>query len=162
MKKLALMLLLLVGMTLSFAAIALVMLFALEVVTSIDEVADLITGKMPGAESTLIKTDELEQVQDALLLLQQHKKEIEQDVQDLQSQKDENAPELATPQAVSDAQVENQVWEENEGENSGVSDSLNSGQDYYQQDNSWNYESEGSVELMSLVEPPPLPDLDDR
>jgi flagellar motility protein MotE (MotC chaperone) len=87
-KKLALMLLLLVGMTLSFAAIALVMLFALEVVTSIDEVADLITGKMPGAESTLIKTDELEQVQDALLLLQQHKKEIEQDVQDLQSQKD--------------------------------------------------------------------------
>eukprot|EP00956_Cyclotella_meneghiniana_P040248 scaffold190663_cov92-Cyclotella_meneghiniana.AAC.1 len=87
-------------------------------------------------------------------------KQLEED--DLQSQKDENAPELATPQAVSDAQVENQVWEENEGENSGVSDSLNSGQDYYQQDNSWNYESEGSVELMSLVEPPPLPDLDDR
>ena len=72
MKKLALMLLLLVGMTLSFAAIALVMLFALEVVTSIDEVADLITGKMPGAVSTLIKTDELEQGQAALLLQQQH------------------------------------------------------------------------------------------
>ncbi len=87
MKKLALIFLLMIGMTLSFAAIALVMLFALKVVTSIDEVADLLTGQMPGAESVLIKSGEIEQVQDALLLLQQHKKEIEQDVQDLESQR---------------------------------------------------------------------------
>lgn len=88
MKKIALMFLLLIGMTLSFAAIALVMLFALKVVTSMDEVTDLLTGQMPGAESALVKTGEIEQVQDALLLLQQHKKEIEQDLQDLQSERD--------------------------------------------------------------------------
>ncbi|MFT5367592.1 MAG: flagellar motility protein MotE (MotC chaperone) [Candidatus Latescibacterota bacterium] len=87
-KKLALIFLLMIGMTLSFAAIALVMLFALKVVTSIDEVTNLLTGQMPGAESVLIKSGEIEQVQDALLLLQQHKKEIEQDVQDLESQRD--------------------------------------------------------------------------
>jgi flagellar motility protein MotE (MotC chaperone) len=87
-KKLALMFLLLIGMTLSFAAIALVMLFALKVVTSMDEVTDLLTGQMPGAESALVKSGEIEQVQDALLLLQQHKKEIEQDVEDLRSQRD--------------------------------------------------------------------------
>ncbi|MGA1195541.1 MAG: hypothetical protein ACO36I_03455 [Candidatus Latescibacterota bacterium] len=88
MKKIALMFLLLIGMTLSFAAIALVMLFALKVVTSMDEVTDLLTGQMPGAESALVKSGEIEQVQDALLLLQQHKKEIEQDVEDLRSQRD--------------------------------------------------------------------------
>ena len=88
MKKLALIFLLLIGMTLSFAAIALVMLFALKVVTSMDEVTDLLTGQMPGAESALVKAGEIEQVQDALLLLQQHKKEIEQDLQDLASQRD--------------------------------------------------------------------------
>jgi flagellar motility protein MotE (MotC chaperone) len=87
-KKIALMFLLLIGMTLSFAAIALVMLFALKVVTSMDEVTDLLTGQMPGAESALVKSGEIEQVQDALLLLQQHKKEIEQDVEDLRSQRD--------------------------------------------------------------------------
>lgn len=88
MKKMALIFLLLIGMTLSFAAIALVMLFALKVVTSMDEVTDLLTGQMPGAESSLVKSSEIEQVQDALLLLQQHKKEIEQDVQDLEAQRD--------------------------------------------------------------------------
>jgi len=87
-KKLALIFLLLIGMTLSFAAIALVMLFALKVVTSMDEVTDLLTGQMPGAESALVKAGEIEQVQDALLLLQQHKKEIEQDLEDLKSDRD--------------------------------------------------------------------------
>ena len=88
MKKIALIFLLMIGMTLSFAAIALVMLFALKVVTSMDEVTDLLTGQMPGAESTLIKSSEIEQVQDALLLLQQHKKEIAQDLEDLKTQRD--------------------------------------------------------------------------
>jgi len=87
-KKLALIFLLLIGMTLSFAAIGLVMLFALKVVTSMDEVTDLLTGQMPGAESALVQTGEIEKVQDALLLLQQHKQEIEQSVQDLEAQRD--------------------------------------------------------------------------
>lgn len=87
-KKIALIFLLMIGMTLSFAAIALVMLFALKVVTSMDEVTDLLTGQMPGAESTLIKSSEIENVQDALLLLQQHQKEIEQDLTDLRAQAD--------------------------------------------------------------------------
>ena len=87
-KKIALIFLLMIGMSLSFAAIALVMLFALKVVTSMDEVTDLLTGQMPGAESTLIKSSEIEQVQDALLLLQQHKKEIAQDLEDLKTQRD--------------------------------------------------------------------------
>jgi flagellar motility protein MotE (MotC chaperone) len=87
-KKIALIFLLMIGMTLSFAAIALVMLFALKVVTSMDEVSDLLTGQMPGAESALVKSSEIEQVQDALLLLQQHKQEIEQDLRDLETQRD--------------------------------------------------------------------------
>lgn len=88
MKKLALLLLLAVGMTLSFAAIGLVMLFALKVVNNMDEVHDLITGKTPGTESALVKQGEVEEMQDALLLLQQQKQELEQDLQDLQTQRD--------------------------------------------------------------------------
>lgn len=86
MKKLLLILLLTVGMSLSFAAIALVMLFALNVVESLDEARDLLTGQMPGVETTAFKEDELEEMQDALMLLQQHKKEIEQDLQQLEQE----------------------------------------------------------------------------
>ena len=78
-------------------------------------------------------------------------KQLEED--DLQSQKDENAPELATPQAVSDAQAENQVWEENEGENSGVSDSLNSGQDYYQQNRHAHDNTPAEVPILRVHRP---------
>jgi len=87
-KKLALMILLALGMTLSFSAIGLVMLFALKVVNDLDEVRDLLTGKMPGAESTLLKPGEVEEVQDALILLQQQKKELEQDLIDLKVVRD--------------------------------------------------------------------------
>jgi len=85
-KKLMLILLLAIGMTLSFAAIALVMLFALNVVESLDEARALLTGQMPGTEMTLFKEGELDQVQDALLLLQHHKQEIEQDLEKLEEQ----------------------------------------------------------------------------
>lgn len=85
MKKMMLILLLTVGMTLSFAAIALVMLFALNVVESLEEARDLLTGQVPGAISDF-KEGELEVVQDALLLLQQHKKEIEQDFEKLKEE----------------------------------------------------------------------------
>lgn len=79
-----------------------------------------------------------------------------------ESQKDEITPELATPQAVSDVEVENQLWDNEAETSSGTLDTSNSGQAYSQQDNSWNFESEGAEELVSLIEPPPLPDLDDR
>ena len=115
MKKLALIFLLLIGMTLSFAAIALVMLFALKVVTSMDEVTDLLTGQMPGAESTLVKQGEIEQVQDALLLLNQHKQEIEQDLQDLQAQRDSlEQRKIQLGGDVSKLEEENQVGSEDE------------------------------------------------
>jgi hypothetical protein len=93
---------------------------------------------------------------------QQAKKQDEKD--DSSSQKDDNMSELAVPQASTDAEVENQLWDD-ESENTGgtFTDVSNSGEDFYQQqDSAWNYEAEGGVELMSLMEPPPLPDFDDR
>ena len=86
MKKLALILLLILGMSLSFAAIALVMLFATGVVVSMDEARALLTGQMPGAESAFLKTGEVAQVQDALLLLRQQKQELEQELVTLREQ----------------------------------------------------------------------------
>lgn len=84
MKKLLLTLLLIIGMSLSFAAIGLVMLFALNVVEDLEEVRSLFTGSMPGGESQFLKEEELTKVQDALLLLQQQKGEIERDIQQLE------------------------------------------------------------------------------
>lgn len=89
MKKLALILLLTLGMTLSFAAIGLVMLFAIGVVQSMDEVKGLITGEIPGGESAFEKTGEIVQAQDALLLLLQQKQELEQDLLQLKEDQDQ-------------------------------------------------------------------------
>ena len=84
---------------------------------------------------------------------------------DSQSQKDENTPEMTVPQASSDAEVENQFWSD-ESENNGdiPTDVSSGGEDLFQQENSaWSYESaEGGLELMSMMEPPPLPDFDNR
>ena len=82
-KKLALVLLLVLGMSLSFAAIGLVMLFALDVVESPEEVRALVLGEMPGSESVYLKPGEVQGVEDALLLLQQQKQQLEQDILDL-------------------------------------------------------------------------------
>jgi hypothetical protein len=93
---------------------------------------------------------------------QQAKKQEEKN--DSSSQKDDNTSELAVPQDSTDAEVENQLWDD-ESENTGdtFTDVSNSGEDFYQQqDSAWNYEAEGGVELMSLMEPPPLPNFDDR
>jgi flagellar motility protein MotE (MotC chaperone) len=79
MKKLALIFLLILGMTLSFSAIALVMLFANGVITTMDGARELIMGELPGGDSSLLKTGEVIQVQDALLQLQQQKQELEGD-----------------------------------------------------------------------------------
>lgn len=73
--------------------------------------------------------------------------------------KDESTPEVTVTHASTDAEVENQLWD-NESENTGdMPTDVSTGDDSYQQDNSWG---EGGVELMSLMEPPPLPDFDDR
>ncbi|MCZ6635103.1 MAG: hypothetical protein O7G87_17025 [bacterium] len=100
MKKLLLTLLLIIGMSLSFAAIGLVMLFALNVVEDLEEVRSLFTGSMPGGESQFLKEEELTKVQDALLLLQQQKGEIERDIQQLEIEqktiRDENQTLLDT------------------------------------------------------------------
>jgi flagellar motility protein MotE (MotC chaperone) len=79
-KKLALILLLLLGMGLSFAAIGLVMLFATGVVQSLDEARQLLIGEMPGAGSVYTETNEIIQVQDALTLLRQQKQELEGEI----------------------------------------------------------------------------------
>ena len=100
MKKLLLTLLLVIGMSLSFAAIGLVMLFALNVVEDLEQVRSLFTGSMPGGESQFLKEEELTKVQDALLLLQQQKGEIERDIQQLEIEqktiRDENQTLLDT------------------------------------------------------------------
>ena len=66
---------------------------------------------------------------------------------------------MTVPQASTGAEVENQLWD-NESENTAdMPTDVSTGDDSYQQDNSWG---EGGVDLMSLMEPPPLPDFDDR
>ena len=84
MKKIALILLLLVGMTLSFAAIGLVILFATGAVQSFDEAKMLVRGELTSGESTFLKPDEIREAQDGLLLLQDQKQELEVQILTLQ------------------------------------------------------------------------------
>jgi len=83
-KKLALILLLFLSMTLSFVAIGLVILFATGAVTSMDEATALLSGELPGGESAFLQNDEVAEVEDGLLLLQQQKQELEQQILALQ------------------------------------------------------------------------------
>jgi len=78
-KKLALILLLAVGMTLSFAAIGLVMLFATGAVKSPEDVRAILTGEVPG-EDPSADAKGVDTVQDALILLQQQKQEMQSDL----------------------------------------------------------------------------------
>ena len=70
------------------------------VVEDLDQVQALLTGSMPGGESQFLKEEELTQVQDALLLLQQQKGEIQRDIQQLEIEqkniRDENQTLLDT------------------------------------------------------------------
>ena len=77
MKKIALILQLFLGMALSFAAIGLVILFATGAVRNLDEAKQLLSGQMPGGESAFLQEDEVTEVEDALLLLQRQKQEME-------------------------------------------------------------------------------------
>jgi flagellar motility protein MotE (MotC chaperone) len=83
-KKIVLILLVIIGMTLSFTAIGLVILFATGAVQSIDEATALLRGELPGGESAFLKPDEIEEAQDGLLLLQQQKQELEEQIVTLQ------------------------------------------------------------------------------
>ena len=83
MKKLALVLLLLIGMGLSFSAIGLVMLFATGVVENVDEARALLLGEIPGSQSAFLRAGEVSEEQDALMLLQQQKEELQGDLQRL-------------------------------------------------------------------------------
>ena len=83
MKKLALVLLLLIGMGLSFSAIGLVMLFATGVVENVDEARALLLGEIPSSQSAFLRAGEVSEEQDALMLLQQQKEELQGDLQRL-------------------------------------------------------------------------------
>jgi len=85
-KKLILILLLVFGMTLSFVAIGLVMLFATGTVESPEDVKDLFMGEMADGGVSM-KVDSLSQIQDALIFLQQQKQEIQQDLLKLKEAK---------------------------------------------------------------------------
>ena len=74
MKKIALIVLLTIGMSLSFASIGLAILLATGAVQNIDEAKALLRGELPGGESAFLKLDELEEAQDGLLLLQQQRR----------------------------------------------------------------------------------------
>ena len=79
MTKLALMLLLAVGTTLSFAAIGLVMLFATGAVESPEDIRAILTGEVSGADPSA-GAEGIDSVQDALILLQQQKQEMQRDL----------------------------------------------------------------------------------
>ena len=87
MKKLTLILLLVVGMSLSFLALFLVMLFYTKTVNSLEEARVLLMGEMIGSDSTLVRSDDVAQLQDALLLLQQQRQELEQDLLELKEKR---------------------------------------------------------------------------
>jgi flagellar motility protein MotE (MotC chaperone) len=83
MKRLVALLLILLGMTVSFAVIGLIILFATGTVNNLEEVSDLLAGKKPGADAPQI-SEQPTQIQDAVQTLTQHKNEIEQDISQLQ------------------------------------------------------------------------------
>ena len=62
MKKLALVLLLLIGMGLSFSAIGLVMLFATGVVENVDEARALLLGEIPSSQSAFLRAGEVSDI----------------------------------------------------------------------------------------------------
>ena len=114
MKKLALIFLLILGMTLSFSAIALVMLFANGVFNTMDEAREFIMGELSTGDASLLQTGEVIQVQDALLQLQQQKQELEgdklklrEDLESLQSVRDSLSGEIKT--VATQAQAANQT-----------------------------------------------------
>lgn len=83
MKRLITILLILLGMTLSFAVIGFIVLFATGTVNNLQDASALLAGKKLG-EDTPITTTQPDQIQDAVQTLTQHKTELEQDISKLQ------------------------------------------------------------------------------
>jgi flagellar motility protein MotE (MotC chaperone) len=83
MKRLATILILLLGMTLSFAVIGFIVLFATGTVNNLQDASDLLAGRKPG-ESTPTTATQPDQIQNAVQALTQHKNELEQDISKLQ------------------------------------------------------------------------------
>lgn len=89
MKRLSILLIILLAMTLSFAVIGLIVLFATGTVNNLEEVTHLLTGNKISDE-THLPANQSTQLQDAIQTLSQHKSELEQDLSKLQ----QNATEL--------------------------------------------------------------------
>lgn len=83
MKRILTLLLILIGMTLSFAVIGLIVLFATGTVNNLQDVSNLLAGRKFGEEA-ISTTSQPEKTQDALQLLTQHQNELEQTVSTLQ------------------------------------------------------------------------------
>ena len=83
MKKPVLVILLTLGMLISFIAIGLVMLFATGTIRDMDEARALLTGESPGPSSAAIESGDISQQQDAAILFQRQKQELEQELQKL-------------------------------------------------------------------------------
>ena len=83
--KIALFLLLIIGMTLSFVAIGLVMLFVTGTVKSVHEAKNLFIHGETASDSSLVAPDEVGQTQDALAQLQLQRQELAQMIQTMQA-----------------------------------------------------------------------------
>jgi flagellar motility protein MotE (MotC chaperone) len=83
--KVALFLLLIIGMTLSFAAIGLVMLFATGTVKNLSEAKNLFMHGEAASDSSLVALDEVESMQDALAQLQQQRQELDKVLEEMKA-----------------------------------------------------------------------------
>jgi flagellar motility protein MotE (MotC chaperone) len=83
--KILLFLLLIIGMTLSFAAIGLVMLFATGTVKNLNEAKNLFIHGEATPDSALVAPDEVEKMQDALAQLQLQRQELSTVLEEMKS-----------------------------------------------------------------------------
>ncbi|KAL7521507.1 hypothetical protein ACHAWX_006186 [Stephanocyclus meneghinianus] len=92
-----------------------------------------------------------------------HKKKLSRE-DDSQLQENNFTTDFSLPRVSTNTDVENQLWDAESEKMSDIpTDFSSGGEDFHQSANSvWSCDSEGSVELVSSLEPPPLPDLDDR
>lgn len=88
MKRVGLVLLILLGMTVSFVAIGLIMLFATGAVENMDEVRLLLTGRVAGSDSSLVAASEIVRAQRALRQLQQQKHDLQAEILRLEQARD--------------------------------------------------------------------------
>lgn len=93
MKRLFILLILIIAMTVSFAAIGLVVLFATGAVNNLQDVQNLLAGRKLGETEQVVTQSP--PIQDAVETLNQHKTELQNDIAQLQ----QNAKELKQQQA---------------------------------------------------------------